>query len=121
MNISPASYKTNFAFKQRIKMKPVNTEKLVKSAILVSGISSISAGMASSDIISGPSIYENPSANSVLSPEFIASTKESLIQQYVPEGIPVQSSAVPSALTYSGVKSFNIAKKIDTTDKNIPS
>lgn len=116
MNIINNYYGQNF--QARIKIKPVNAQ-LIKNGVLGSvatsaGLASISAGVDSARLVmdESPSVY-----NSVLSPEASEYTKELLFNQ-APKGIPVQSTAVPSASLYSGYKS--LIKGAEYWNKEVP-
>lgn len=120
MNICSNSYTTNFTFQKRIKMNPANTEKLIKSTLVASGVGSIAAGLASADTVFGPTVYGNTSGDSIFNPELAKSTEASLLE-HAPQGVPAQSTAIPSALSYLGSGTLYLADKVDKHNKQIPS
>ena len=98
MNISAINPSQNF--KARIKLSPANEEKLIKTALVttstIGGLASTAAGVDSSRIVldKAPTVYD-----SFLSPESQECIKATLLN-HAPEGIPVQSTTVPSFLLY---------------------
>ena len=122
MNITNNHYGQNF--QARIKMKPANLQ-LVKNGLAGTVVSSVGAASIASGVDSAKLVMdEAPTVySSAFSPEVSEYTKGVLLN-HGPEGVPVQSTAIPSASTYSGYKSLLLGAKCwnkeTSNDKVIP-